>query len=177
MMPAAAAAMFMKVLSASLLRRFGYRRVLTANTVLVACCIAGYSLVGPGAWIGAIVALGLTMGLFNSLQFSSLNTMAYADIEPDAASMASTIASTLQQMSLSFGLAIATLVTSFFLAELPQSDHVAVTRALHHGYLTMATLTLLSSLVFHGLRPNDGESVSKGTAARDPAEPRQSELA
>jgi EmrB/QacA subfamily drug resistance transporter len=176
MMPAAAAAMFMKVMSASLLRRFGYRQVLVANTVLVACGIACYSLVGPGTWLGAIIALGLALGLFNSLQFSSLNTMAYADIEPDDASMASTIASTLQQMSLSFGLAVATLVTSFFLAELPQSDHVAVTRALHHGYLTMATLTLLSSLVFRGLRRNDGESVSKGAATRDPVEPRRSEL-
>jgi EmrB/QacA subfamily drug resistance transporter len=176
MMPAAAAAMFMKVMSASLLRRFGYRQVLVANTVLVACGIACYSLVGPGTWLGAIIALGLALGLFNSLQFSSLNTMAYADIEPDDASMASTIASTLQQMSLSFGLAVATLVTSFFLADLPQSDHVAVTRALHHGYLTMATLTLLSSLVFRGLRRNDGESVSKGAATRDPVEPRRSEL-
>ena len=177
MMLAAASAMFMKVMSASLLRRFGYRQVLTANTVLVACCIACYSLVGPGTWLGVIVALGATMGLFNSLQFSSLNTMAYADIDPGDASMASTIASTLQQMSLSFGLALATLVTSFFLAELPQSDHVAVTRALHHGYLMMASLTLLSSLVFRGLRRDDGESVSKGAPAREPGESRHSELA
>jgi EmrB/QacA subfamily drug resistance transporter len=177
MMPAAASAMFMKVMSASLLRRFGYRRVLVANTLLVACGIACYALVGPGTWLGAIIGLGLMLGLFNSLQFSSLNTMAYADIEPADASMASTIASTLQQMSLSFGLALATLVTSFFLAELPQSDHVAVTRALHHGYLMMATLTLLSSLVFRGLRSNDGESVSKGAAPRDAAESRHSELA
>ena len=64
--------------------------------------------------------------------------MAYADIDAADASMASTIASTLQQMSLSFGLAAASLVTVFFLADLPQSDHAAVTRALHHGYLTMA---------------------------------------
>jgi hypothetical protein len=103
--------------------------------------------------------------------------MAYADIDPGDASMASTIASTLQQMSLSFGLAMATLVTSFFLAELPQSDHAAVTRALHHGYLMMASLTLLSSLAFRGLRRNDGESVSKGAAAREPGESRHSELA
>jgi MFS family permease len=177
MMPAAASAMFMKVMSASLLRRFGYRQVLVANTVLVACGIACYALVGPGTWLGAIIGLGLMLGLFNSLQFSSLNTMAYADIEPGDASMASTIASTLQQMSLSFGLAMATLVTSFFLAGLPQSDHQAVTRALHHGYLMMATLTLLSSLAFHGLRRNDGESVSKGAPARDPGESRHSELA
>ncbi len=177
MMPAAAAAMFMKVLSSRLLRRFGYRQVLVVNTVLIACGIACYSLVRPGSPLVAIVAIGLAVGLFNSLQFSSLNTMAYADIEAADASMASTIASTLQQMSLSFGLATASLITIFFLADLPQSDHAAVTRALHHGYLTMAVVTLLSSLAFWWLRKNDGESVSKGAVHPIPDKPRQPELA
>jgi len=176
MMPAAASAMFMKLMSSRLLRRFGYRQVLVVNTVLIACGIATFSLIGPGTPIWAIVPLGLALGLFNSLQFSSLNTMAYADIDAPDASMASTVASTLQQMSLSFGLAVASLVTAFFLADLPQSDHLAVTRALHHGYLTMAGLTLVSSLAFWGLRKNDGESVSKGEPVQDAGEPRQSEL-
>ena len=165
MMPSAAAAMFMKVLSSSLLRRFGYRRILIVNTVLIACGIACYSLVGPGSSVWTIVPIGLALGLFNSLQFSSMNTMAYADIEQADASMASTIASTLQQMSLSFGLATASLITIFYLAELPQSDHLAVTRALHHGFLTLAVITLVSSLSFWALHPDDGESVSKGSAA------------
>ena len=165
MMPAAAAAMFMKVMSSSLLRRFGYRQVLIVNTVLIACAIACYSMIGPGSSIWAIVPVGLAMGLFNSLQFSSLNTMAYADIEQTDASMASTIASTLQQMSLSFGLATASLITIFYLANLPQSDHLAVTNALHHGFLTLSVITLISSLSFWALRKNDGESVSKGAAA------------
>ena len=160
-----------------MLRRFGYRQVLVVNTVLIACGIACYSLVRPGSPLVAIVAIGLAVGLFNSLQFSSLNTMAYADIEAADASMASTIASTLQQMSLSFGLATASLITIFFLADLPQSDHAAVTRALHHGYLTMAVVTLLSSLAFWWLRKNDGESVSKGAVHPTPDKPRQPELA
>ena len=46
-------------------------------------------------------------------------------------------------------------------ADLPQSDRLAVTRALHHGFLTMGALTLLSSLTFWTLRPSDGESVSR----------------
>jgi EmrB/QacA subfamily drug resistance transporter len=176
MMPAAASAMFMKVMSASLLRRFGYRQVLVVNTVLISCGIACWSLVGPGTSLWVIVGLGLVLGLFNSLQFSSLNTMAYADIEGAEASMASTVASTLQQMSLSFGLASATLVTGWFLADLPQSDHLAVTHALHHGYLMMAGFTLVSSAAFRGLRGNDGESVSKGAPARPEGEPTASEL-
>ncbi len=165
MMPAAAAAMFMKVLSSSLLRRFGYRQVLVVNTVLIACGIACYALIGPGASIWSIVGLGLALGLFNSLQFSSMNSMAYADIEQADASMASTLASTLQQMSLSFGLAVASLITTFYLAELPQSDREAVTNALHHGFLTLSAITLVSSLSFWGLKTNDGESVSKGAPA------------
>lgn len=176
MMPAAAAAMFMKVMSSTLLRRFGYRQVLVVNTVLIACGIACYALVGPGAPLWAIVTLGLALGLFNSLQFSSLNTMAYADIEGPDASMASTIASTLQQMSLSFGLAVASLITGFFLASLPQSDPLAVTRALHHAYLTMAGLTLASSLAFWWLHQDDGESVSKGAPVAAPQEHQASEL-
>ncbi len=162
MMPAAAAAMFMKAVSSKLLRRFGYRQVLVFNTALIAAFIACYALVRPGTSLWAIVAIGLALGMANSLQFSSINTMAYADIEAADASMASTVASTLQQMSLSFGLAMATLITVFYLAELPQSDHVAVTRALHHGFLTLAVVTLVSSAAFYTLRRDDGESVSKG---------------
>ena len=162
MMPAAAAAMGMKVISTAMLRRFGYRQVLVVNTVLVACTIAGYTLIGPGAAMGGIVLLGLLMGLFNSLQFSSMNSMAYADIDERDAAMASTMASTMQQMSLSFGLACGSLVTGYYLAGLPQQEPLAVTAALHHAFLTLATLTLVSSLAFWALRPDDGESVSKG---------------
>jgi hypothetical protein len=52
-----------------------------------------------------IIGIGLSPGLFDSLQFTSMNSMAYADIESPDTSMASTIASSRQQMSMSFGLA------------------------------------------------------------------------
>jgi len=162
MMPAAAAAMGMKVISMRLLRRYGYRQVLVVNTVLIAVTILFYALVDKHTPLAAIVAIGLALGLFNSLQFSSMNSMAYADIGDADTPMASTIASTLQQLSLSFGLACGSLVTAFYLAELPQSDQAAVTTALHHAFLTLAALTLVSSLAFWRLRRDDGESVSKG---------------
>lgn len=163
MMPSALAAMGMKFLSADLLRRFGYRQVLMVNTALVGCTIAGFSLVNAGTPLALIVVLGLLLGLFNSLQFSSMNSMAYADIESADAAMASTMASTMQQISMSFGLACGSLVTAYYLAGLPQTDHLAVSSALHHAFLTIAALTIVSSLSFWALRANDGESVSKGT--------------
>lgn len=162
MMPAAAAAIGMKVIAAPLLRRFGYRRVLVVNTVLVAAAIAGYALVGAATPIAAIVLIGLLLGLFNSLQFSGMNSMAYADIDERETAMASTIASTLQQMSLSFGLACGSLLTAFYLSDPARSDAAGVRAALHHAFLALAALTLVSSLSFQGLRPRDGESVSRG---------------
>jgi EmrB/QacA subfamily drug resistance transporter len=165
MMPAALAAMGMKVISSSMLRRFGYRTVLVANTVLVACTIAGFSLVGPGTPLVAIVMLGLLMGLVNSLQFSSMNSMAYADVGETDAAMAATIASTAQQLSMSFGLACGSLVAALFLNHVPSTSPAALSGALHHAFLTLAGLTLLSSLAFRSLRAGDGASVSRGPAA------------
>jgi EmrB/QacA subfamily drug resistance transporter len=160
MMPSAAAAMGMKVISARVLRRYGYRQVLVVNTLMIGLTVSLFSLVGPATPITLIVLFGLAVGFFNSLQFTSMNSMAYADIEQADTSMASTIASSLQQMSISFGLASGSLIAGWYLGDLPQTDQVAVTSALHHAFLTLGGLTVLSSLSFWKLRHDDGRSVS-----------------
>ena len=167
MMPAAAAAMTMKFLSSRILRRWGFRQVLVVNTLLVGTVICTYSLVSPATPLALIVLLGLMQGLFNSLQFSSINGMAYADIEAAESSMATSIASTFQQLSLSFGLACSSLVAGWYLGDLPQTDQLAVTRALHHTFVTIGVLTILSSLSFWTLRRADGENVSRGRVSVD----------
>lgn len=161
MMPTTAAAMAMKFLSAPILRRFGYRRVLTVNTVMIGVTISLFSTVAPATPIALIVALSLAQGFFNSLQFSSMNTMAYADIKTVDSSMASSIASSLQQLSMSFGLACGSLVTAWYLGDQPQSDQQAVIGALHHAFLTLGALTVVSSLSFWTLRRDDGANVSQ----------------
>jgi MFS family permease len=174
MMPTAAAAMGMKLIAPRVLARFGYRQVLVVNTVCIGLTIALFALVGPNTpWYG-IAGIGLLQGFFNSLQFSSMNTLAYADVEQKDSSMASTISSSVQQLSMSFGLASGSLVTAWFLGRVPQTDQVMVTSALHHAFLTLAVTTMLSSIVFWRLRRNDGESISRGkqrlqeASAQDP---------
>jgi EmrB/QacA subfamily drug resistance transporter len=162
MMPTAAAAMGMKFLSARILRRYGFRRILIVNTVMMGLTIGLFSLVTPATPLAMIVLLALAQGFFNSLQFSSMNAMAYADISPAESSMATSIASTFQQMSLSFGLACGSLVAGWYLGHLPQTDPVAVTNALHHTFLTVGALTILSSASFWTLHPDDGDNVSRG---------------
>jgi hypothetical protein len=165
MMPAAVAAMGMKVFSQRLLKRFGYRQVLVVNTVCIGLTIGLFGTVGPGTPLALIVLYGLMQGFFNSLQFSSMNSLAYADIEEKDSSMASTMSSSFQQLSMSLGLATGSLVTAWFLGNVPQTERVLVTSALHHGFLTLSVITLVSSVTFWRLRHEDGESISRGIAA------------
>jgi EmrB/QacA subfamily drug resistance transporter len=163
MMPTALAAMGMKLISRRLLARFGYRHVLIVNTVFIGITIGLFALVRTGTPLALIVTLGLMQGFFNSLQFSSMNTLAYADVAPNDSSMASTISSSFQQLSMSFGLASGSLVTAWFLGDVPQTNRLMVTSALHNAFVALSVVTILSSLAFWGLRREDGESISKGT--------------
>lgn len=162
MMPTALAAMGMKVISTRVLRYYGYRQVLIINTLLLGVTIGLFTFVGVHTPIFVIVILGAMLGFFNSLQFSAINSMAFADIDAHDSSMASSIVSTLQQMSLGFGLACGSLIAGWFLGALPQTDHLAVASALHHAFLVLSAFTMLSSFAFRTLAPNDGDSVSRG---------------
>ena len=161
MMPAAAAAMVMKTLAQRVLGRFGYRRVLMVNTWIVAACIATFSQVGLSTPIPLIVGLGLVMGLANSLQFTSLNTIAFADLGERDTADGSTIASTFQQLSLSFGLASGTLAAGYFLAQAPSGVEGGALPALHKAFLLLAAFTLAASTMFRSLRDHDGDNVSR----------------
>jgi EmrB/QacA subfamily drug resistance transporter len=168
MMPSAAAAMGMKVISSRVLARFGYRQVLTVNTLLIGATISMFAFVREGTPLYVIVAISLCLGFFNSLQFSSMNSIAYADVDSSNSSMASTMASSMQQLSMSFGLAAGSLVTGWFLGDLPQSNRTALTSALHYAFITLAVLTVLSAFTFRTLRKTDGETISQ---AKRPDEP------
>jgi MFS family permease len=161
MMPTAAAAMLMKVASRPILARLGYRSVLVVNTVMIGLITSLYAFVTEQTSLVALVAIGFALGFFNSLQFTSVNSMAYADIEPYESSMAATIASSFQQISMSFGLAVGSLIASWFLGGALQSDAHAVIAALHRAYLLLGLLTIVSSVSFWKLHAEDGASLSR----------------
>ena len=169
-MPQAAAAITMKLMSQRLLARFGHRQILIANTLGFGLTLAAFSLVGPGTPIWLILPLSFVQGLFSALQFTSMNTLVYADTSDREASMANSIALTAQMMAWSFGIALASLLTAFYLGDRPQSDHVEFVGALHRAFLTMGALTVLSSAMFWRLGPNDGNNVSNRPTSPEAAE-------
>lgn len=169
-MPQAIAAITMKVMSRHLLARFGHRQILIGNTVCFGLTLTVFSLVGPSTPVWLILCLSFAQGLFSALQFTSLNTLVYADTTDGDASMANSIALTAQMMAWSFGTALASLFTAFYLSGRPQSDPTVFVTALHHSFLTMGALTILSSLMFWRLGPNDGNNVSNRPATPEAAE-------
>ncbi|HET7535491.1 MAG TPA: MFS transporter, partial [Candidatus Didemnitutus sp.] len=159
-MPQAIAAIVMKMLSKSILERFGHRQVLITNTLVVGTTMTIFSLVGPNTPIWCILLLTFTQGFFAALQFTSMNTLVYADVSDRDASMANSIASTAQMMALSFGVASASLVTAWYIGNVPQSDHPHFMAALHHSFLTLGCITIVSSAMFWRLKSDDGNAVS-----------------
>lgn len=159
-MPQAAAAIGMKLLTPPILARLGHRVVLLLNTSLIGLTILMFSFVGTGTPVWVILLLSLLQGCFSALQFTSMNTLTFADTTDAQTSDASTIASTAQQLSISIGVACASLITGWFLGGIQRSDSSQLIPALHHAFLTLGLVTMVSAWTFARLRPNDGNSVS-----------------
>jgi EmrB/QacA subfamily drug resistance transporter len=165
-MPQAAAAMGMKMISRPILARFGHRTILLGNTVCLGVNIMLFTLIHPGSPWWGIILLSFTQGFFSSLQFTSMNSLVYADVEDRSASKASSIASTAQQLSLSFGVAVGSLVVGWFLGTVNQHDPLQAVPALHKAFFTLGGLTILSSFTFWGLHADDGNNVSNRPVRR-----------
>jgi MFS family permease len=150
-----------KPLMPPILTRAGYRTVLLANTAILGLLIAGFATIGPATPVWVIVLQAFGFGFFSSMQYTSMNTLTYADIAPREVSMASTIASTVQQMSLSFGVAVAALVTALFLPAQLHASPPQMIHGIHQAFLLLGGLTILSASVFRELRSTDGETVSQ----------------
>jgi MFS family permease len=159
-MPQALAAIGMKLLSKSILAKFGHRKILISNTLMLGLLIMVFSLVGPGTSPLLILGLSLAQGFVASIQFTSMNSLVYADVDDTDASKASSLSSTAQQLSLSVGVAFGSVVAAWFLGGVPTSDHPALISALHHAFIALGTLTILSAVSFTRLRPADGINVS-----------------
>jgi EmrB/QacA subfamily drug resistance transporter len=164
MMPQAIAAMSLKMAMPRILARFGYRAVLVSNTLMIGLLILLFSTIGTGTPIWLIVFIVFSYGFFTSLQYTSMNTLVYADVTEEQASSASSIASTMQQMSISFGVASASLVTAFFLPDRFRSNPAEFIHGIHRAFYVLGGMTLLSTVVFRELRSGDGEAVSQAKA-------------
>jgi EmrB/QacA subfamily drug resistance transporter len=159
-MPQALAAMSMKIVMPRLLATVGYRWVLISNTIVLGLMLLLFATIGLHTPVWMIVLQAFFYGCFTSLQYTSMNTLVYADTTDEQSSSASSIASTMQQMSISFGVATAGLATAFFVPVSGQSAPAEMIHGIHKALVALGILTILSTVVFNGLKRGDGDAVS-----------------
>jgi EmrB/QacA subfamily drug resistance transporter len=157
-MPQALAAMSTKPFLPGLLRRVGYRGVLISNTLVLGVLLMVFATIGLRTPVWAIVLQAFLYGAFTSLQYTSMNTLVYADITE--------IASTMQQMSLSFGVAAAGLATAFFIPS-GHGNPVEMIHGIHKALIALGIMTIASTIVFSGLKSGDGGDVSQHKAVHE----------
>jgi hypothetical protein len=87
--------------------------------------------------------------------------LVYADIDEDKNQQRNSIASTIQQMSISFGVAAAGLTTAFFIPDQLRSNPSEMIHGLHEAFLVLGGFTILSTAVFYQLKRGDGGDVSQ----------------
>jgi MFS family permease len=103
---AAAGALLMKPAAQPVLRRFGFRWTLVINGILASAFIAICAAFKP-SWPSLLLdVLLLAGGFFRSLQFTAFNTIAYGDIPRPKMSAATSLYSTVQQLTLTLGIVI-----------------------------------------------------------------------
>jgi EmrB/QacA subfamily drug resistance transporter len=159
-MPQALAAMSLKLTMPFILKRLGHRAVLVVNTLLLGAMIALFATIDTATPVWLIVLQAFVYGFLTSLQYTSMSTLAYADIGEHETAFASTIVSTVQQLAVSFGVAAASLTAALFIPNYARATPAQLLHGIHLALLALAALTLVSTLVFRTLRSGDGASVS-----------------
>lgn len=144
-----------------LLNAMGYRKVLLFNTIAIGGMTLVFMTIGPGTPVWVIVGEAFLFGLFSSLQYVCMNTLAFADLDDADESSGSSIASTVQQMSMSFGVAIASLATIIVLGGNRHPGSARMVWGIHRTFLGLGLFTMATAWIFKGLRPDDGASVSR----------------
>jgi EmrB/QacA subfamily drug resistance transporter len=160
-MPLPFAAMSLRFLINRLLRRFGYRRVLMADTAALGLMLALFATVTAHTPLWVLVVMVFGLGFMQSTLFTSLNTLSIADLDDAQASNGSTILSTIQQLSLSFGIASASLVTALFVPDRFHSNPAELIGGIHSAFLVLGAWTILTTITFMRLRNSDGAAVSQ----------------
>lgn len=161
MVPTVIGAMLIKFVAERVINRFGYRRVLVVNTLLLGGFIAGFSMVDRSTPHAAILVYLALFGICNSMQFTAMNTLTLGDLDDARASGGNSLLSVVMQLSMSLGVAAAGALLAAFATPIviPIASDVGPSDVLytfHATYLCMGALSALAAGIFFQLGRREG---------------------
>jgi EmrB/QacA subfamily drug resistance transporter len=154
----AVGAMTMKAGVTAILKRFGFRSVLSVNALISSAFIAACAAFTPDTPVAAIMAILLIGGFFRSLEFTAIATIAYADIAPRLMGRATSLAAAAQQLALSSGVALGALAVELTVRFRHQPEITAAD--FPPAFLAVAAISALSALAFWRLAPDAGAELA-----------------
>ncbi len=161
MLPVAVAAIFAKRAATGLITRFGFRLVLTVNTLLLGMLIASFAVMTPNQPFALRLVQLACFGAVNSLQFTAMNTVTLKDLAAGQASSGNTMLSMTQMLSMSLGVSVASAVLGAF-TEIFSHAHVTDTlAAFHASFACIGLITCAAAWIFWQLaddRPTPGSA-------------------
>lgn len=154
-MPIAIGSILTKQVTKLVLNRWGYKRVLLVNTVAVSLSLWSFALINHSTSAYLIIALAFIYGVLLSMQYSAMNSLAYMQLPQNKLSAATSITSTMQQVTASFGVATSVLLLHIC-AGLKHSNAALNLANLHITFIGVGTITLLALILIAQLKPEDG---------------------
>ncbi|WP_027815440.1 MFS transporter [Paraburkholderia bannensis] len=151
---------FMKAIVSRVLGRFGFRNTLVVNAAIAGAAIAIYGAFSPGTPVWLIWFIVLAGGIFPSLQFTGLNSLAYADIPSKDIGRATSVASVIQQVSLGLGVTIAGIVLQ--VSHRLQGHSTIVWSDFWPAFLVVGLFSVASIPVTLRLPANAGDEIARG---------------
>ncbi|HFK5598106.1 TPA: MFS transporter [Elizabethkingia anophelis] len=155
--PMAITAIFAKSYVIKILDTFGYRKTLMTNTFIIGSLICLLAIPGINTsiyWFTPIIAV---LGFFNSIQFTSMNTISIADLRNFQTSSGNSLLSVNQQLAIGFGITFGLIVLKLFEnSALIKGD---IHNAFRYTFLTIGILTIISGFVFRRLHTSDGKNM------------------
>jgi MFS family permease len=155
LVPIAIGVLIVKPLSLYILRFMGYKNLLIFNTILVGLSLLSFIFINAASSIYFIGSLTFSYGFLIALQYTGMNSLAYANLLPEDISAATSIMSAIQQLAQSFGVAVAALLLRYFSSGF--SSHIPLTtQTFHQTFLFLGFFTFISLLVFLPMKKDDG---------------------
>jgi len=163
----AVGAMMMKWAVPRILRRVGFRNVLTWNALVAAVMLAACAAFTLSTPVPVMIAVLLAGGFFRSLQFTSVNVIAYAEVEPARMSRATSLVAVAQQLSQSVGVALGALALETVLRF--KEQNVLAAEDFPPAFLLVGLVSASSIPLFAKMPPDAGaELADRRTAAAGP---------
>lgn len=151
-------ALGMKTLAARIIRTFGFRNIMTVNAVVSSFFLAACALFTPATPLLLIMIILIVGGFFRSLQFTAINTLAYAEISPEETSRATTLVSVIQQLAISAGVAIGAFAVEATMAVNKSAELSAAD--FWPAFVVVAVLSATSAYSFWRLPEDAGHQIS-----------------